>query len=430
MLISVPLERPKETAECSVELIGVDLLVRLDAVRKNLSNILRYFGSLAHVHGCAFQFACRVYKGQIRKTAAEFLLFKGCENQPALTFLSSTTGAAKAMDVRVALAGETDLNNVRDVGEVHTSGRDVGREEDARLAEAEVVCGPSPLGLGEFGVDFETAHTGKGRVALEAATELVEDGGSESDFCSAVEVDNGFERTRFAGLGELVLLENEFVQSRYDIFKAGDVDVFLRDSLMCWLLVFLDTLGKVEARAHCPAHEINDIAGNCGGEHQVLALDFGGIRQKVLNLIDLLCEAIIEQTIGLVHDQRVQVRGPDAGIIVRENIVDTAWCADEEMTSFALRLLEHGPLLCSADCDLHNDAGIGNHLLGLDRDLLGQFSRRGDDDGSDVVWFGALVSAGLLAQLRVVLDDSLDNGDEEAEGFARTGLCLRNTIES
>lgn len=66
-------------------------------------------------------------------------------------------------------------------------------------------------------------------------------------------------------------------------------------------------------------------------------------------------------------------------------------------------------------------------LFGLDSDLLSQLTRGRDDNGPDIVWLGALVAASLLAELGVVLDDSLDDGNEETQSFASTGLCLCDT---
>ena len=79
------------------------------------------------------------------------------------------------MDVRVALTGKTDLDDVCDFWEVHTAGCYIRGEEDTRLRMAEVICGTSTLLLGELGMDFETPETGERCVALEAAAELVKD---------------------------------------------------------------------------------------------------------------------------------------------------------------------------------------------------------------------------------------------------------------
>lgn len=96
------------------------------------------------------------------------------------------------------------------------------------------------------------------------------------------------------------------------------------------------------------------------------------------------------------------------------------------MASFTLSLLEHEPLLCASDGSLDNDASPRGDFLGFDGNLLGQFSRGRNDNGPDVVGPGALVASDPFAELWVVLDDTLDDGDEETQRLTSTSLCLCN----
>ena len=98
------------------------------------------------------------------------------------------------------------------------------------------------------------------------------------------------------------------------------------------------------------------------------------------------------------------------------------------MTSFTLRLQKHGPFLCTSDCNLDDNASARDYLLSLDCNLFGKLAGRRDDNGPDVVGFGAFVAFGLLAELGVILDDSLDDGNEETECFTGTSLCLCNAV--
>lgn len=100
------------------------------------------------------------------------------------------------------------------------------------------------------------------------------------------------------------------------------------------------------------------------------------------------------------------------------------------MAALALRLLQHSALLCATHSRLHNDAGARRDLLGLNGNLLCQLAGGRDDDGPDVVRLRPLVSADSLAELGIVLHDSLDDGDEETERLAGTRLCLRDTTQS
>jgi hypothetical protein len=62
LLVAVPLERAEQATERRVELVGIHLLVRLDAVGQDLADVLRDLGGLAHVYGCAFEVARGVGK--------------------------------------------------------------------------------------------------------------------------------------------------------------------------------------------------------------------------------------------------------------------------------------------------------------------------------------------------------------------------------
>ena len=99
------------------------------------------------------------------------------------------------------------------------------------------------------------------------------------------------------------------------------------------------------------------------------------------------------------------------------------------MASFTLSLLEHSPLLCASNRNLDDNASARNNLLSLYCNLFGKLSGGRDDDRPNVVGPGALVASDLLAKFWVVLDDSLNNGNEETEGFTGTSLCLRNAVK-
>ena len=139
VLVAVPLEATEEAAERSVELVRVDLLVCLGGVLEDLANVLGNLGGLAHIDSGSLKLGCGIAEGQATETAADLVPLKGCDIQPALALLAGTTGTAETVDVGLAVTGETDLDYVGDVGKVHTASCDVGREEDARLAVAEVI---------------------------------------------------------------------------------------------------------------------------------------------------------------------------------------------------------------------------------------------------------------------------------------------------
>jgi hypothetical protein len=319
-------------------------------------------------------FASSVNERQVAKATADFSLLIGCEEDPALSLLAGTTGTSETMDVGFTVAGKTNLDNVSDIGEVHSSCCDVGGEEDTGFSVAEVVCCTGTLCLRELGMDFKSAKTSEWSVALEATAELVHDGRGECDLCSAVEICDSLERTGFTRIRGLVALQDKLVQRRHDVLETGEVDELLGYSLMCRLLVLADTLGEVKTGAERLADKINDVAGYGRGKHHVLAIDDLWIWEVLPDLVDFRRETVVEQAISLVHDQCVQVWGLDAGVGVAENVIQSSWSTDHQVASLTAGLVKHSSLLSSTDGYLHHDAGSLCDLLRLDCDLLSQFS--------------------------------------------------------
>ena len=278
-------------------------------------------------------------------------------------------------------------------------------------------------------MDLKVAEVGEGVVARPgAATELVEDGGSECDLGCGVEVEDSLEGAGTTVGGGILLPEDQLVESWHDVLEASNVDLLLGDTGVGGLLLLVNALGEVEARAKGAADKIDHVAGNSGREHEVLALHLGRIGEVSPDLVDLLGETVVQQAIGLVHDEGVQVGGLDAGVRVGKDVEKTSGSADEDVAALALCLLQHHALLGSSHGGLDDEAGVDGDLLGLYANLLGELARGRDDDGPDVVGLRSLVAAGLLAELGVSCDDALDDGDKESEGFAGTSLCLGDTV--
>jgi hypothetical protein len=78
-------------------------------------------GGLRHIDGCTLEFICCLYERQIPETTGHFTFLKGCEENPAFALLACTGGTSETMDVGFALAGKTDLDDVRDIGEIHST---------------------------------------------------------------------------------------------------------------------------------------------------------------------------------------------------------------------------------------------------------------------------------------------------------------------
>lgn len=280
-------------------------------------------------------------------------------------------------------------------------------------------------------MDLEVAELVQGVVALgpaEAATELIEDGGGESDLGGGVEVHDSLEGAGSALGGLLLLLQDQLIERGHDVLEASNQDLLLGDTGVCGLLLLVDALGEVEAGAEGAADKVDDVAGNGGREHEVLALDLFRIGEVGPDLVDLLGEAVVEQTVSLVHDESVEVGCLDARVGIGEDVEETAGGSNEDVATLALGLLQHHTLLCAANSSLDDQASVLGDLLGLDGDLLGELTGGRDDDGPDIVCFGALVATGLLAELGVARDDALNDGNEETKCLAGTGLCLCDAV--
>jgi len=79
------------------------------------------------------------------------------------------------------------------------------------------------------------------------------------------------------------------------------------------------------------------------------------------------------------------------------------------------------PLLRAADGSLHFDGSVAHYLLGLDSNLLSQFTGRRDDQGADVADRGSVAVPSFEVG---VAQDALDDGQQEGQGLAsaRSGL--------
>ena len=121
MLVAVPLEATEQTTERSVKLIGVDLLVRLSDILEDLADVLGNLCGLAHIDFGSLKLGCGIVERQTVETAADLALLEGCENDPALALLASATRAAKTVDVGFAVARKTDLDDMADIGKIHSS---------------------------------------------------------------------------------------------------------------------------------------------------------------------------------------------------------------------------------------------------------------------------------------------------------------------
>lgn len=287
----------------------------------------RDLGLLAHIHGCGFEAGVALDR-QLLESVAHLVGLGLGQDEPALALLAGAGGAADAVDVGLAVAGQAHLDDVGDVGEVHAARCHVGGEENAGLAAAEVVGGAGALGLRQAAVDLVDAGGGEGVVCAAGATgggsvgaEVAEDGGGEVDFGCGVEVDDCLERSSAGLLGGLDLAAAELDQGGDGVLEAVDSDELLRHALVGWLLVVADRADELEAWAESLVDELDDFPGDSGAEHQGLARLLLDVGKEIHNLADLGVETLVEESVGLIEDKRVETRCGNTAVPVAEDIL-------------------------------------------------------------------------------------------------------------
>jgi hypothetical protein len=95
--------------------------VCLNAILENLTDVLRHLGGLAHIDLSSLKAGCGLLERQTAEAATDLARLERCDDQPALTLLAGTTGTAKTVNVGLAVAGETDLDYVGDIGKIHST---------------------------------------------------------------------------------------------------------------------------------------------------------------------------------------------------------------------------------------------------------------------------------------------------------------------
>lgn len=117
--------------------------------------------------------------------------------------------AAQSVDVLVGALRGADLDDVRDLGEVHAAGDDVGGEEDRAGRFAEGVAGVGAGDLREPRVDLEDGGRVQQVPALAFFLQGPEDAVGELDFGGGLEEDDRFEGGSGVFFGELAFAELE-----------------------------------------------------------------------------------------------------------------------------------------------------------------------------------------------------------------------------
>jgi hypothetical protein len=293
--------------------------------------------------------------------------------------------AAHAVDVLLRVIGRVVLDDPVDVGDVEAAGRDVGAEEDAALGLAEVEKGHGALRLLLLAVDVRDGDV-----------DVVEELAVVLDAVAAGEEDHDL-------LVLEVLLEEGVEQQEALLGRAHDVplleglhrraDVVVADA---------DVLGRA---GDGELGEVLDLLGLRRGEEGRLAL----LGQVADDCVHLLLEALLEEAVRLVDDERRKV-GDDEALGVLEVVEEAPRGRDEDVDAL-LELLGLGAAVGAAHDEAKGLAVVRHQVRELPVDLQGELAGRGDDDRAEPV-----------ARLELHLGEELDGGHEEGEGLSAARL--------
>ena len=176
--------------------------------------------------------------------------FEGREDEPPLPGASRATGPAEPVDVLLSVVRQPNLNDVRDVGVVDASGRDVGGKQHRALAVAELFAGPVAVGLALPTVNFNDGdiHT------------LVEQIGIKGRQLRRGEEDDDLVVDRFAPHG----LEHDLHDTNEEPVHRWEDDVTLLHVNIGLGTLVVDAIDRDEVAFHGLSHHCLEILGHGG----------------------------------------------------------------------------------------------------------------------------------------------------------------------
>lgn len=430
------LESTDRGHEGSEFVVTGDLLGGISSLDKDRGDVSWKLSVLGHIDLGGLELSVWL-DWQTAEHLATLLHLEIGDEDVSLTSLVTTAGTSDPVDVLVTVWWETDLDNVGDTWEIHSTGSHIRGDEDGRWKLAEALRNASTLLLGELAVHLHDLGWVKWVLGTEVVgvstwgAKVLEDTGVKVDVGGGGEVDDGLEWAGLVALvGLLDLLGAQLDKSWRQVLEVVTWNNLLWNLLVGWCLVWVDSLDELEVLLESRSDQAHDLAWNSGGEEKGLSVDLLAWWENLHDLLNVLGETLIQETIGLVEDDRLQAWCRDLAVWVGEEIIKTTWSGNKQVAALALHLVEHLSLVGSTDGDLHLDGGTTGDLLGLNGDLLSQLASRRDDDGADVGCACALVSAWSLRELRGVLDDGLDDWNEETKSLSGSGSCLCNAVAS
>ncbi len=313
--------------------------------------------------------------------APEQVTLGGIAERDRLAIHAGTRGAADAVDVGLGLFRQIVIHHERDTLDVDAASGDVGRDEDAAAARAEIFQRALTGVLALVAVD----RLGGDAIAAQLLDDLVR------HVLHADERDDEAFRMLLDEVGKslrLVVASDE-----------GDmlVDAFHRGRGGS----HFDAGGVVDDRRG----EFLDGRRHRGGEQKRLAAR----RQLGDDALDLMHEAEIEHAVRFVENENFDLVQGD--MLLALEILQTARGGDENIDATVQSAdLRHG-------AHATEDGGMGQAQVAAVRgealaDLGGEFARRGEDQGAGALRTSHGVGGG----------EALQNGEREGGRLAGAGL--------
>ncbi len=294
-----------------------------------------------------------------------------------------TGGTAGAVQVVLVVAGRVHVQDQVDAVDVDAARGDVRRDQDVDVPVLEVGQGAGAGALGHAAVQRVGLHAGLAQLLGDAVGAQL--GADEDDRAALAGGDRGGDRRLVLGLHDedVVRHRRDGALGRVHLVGDGAVQVAVDEGL--------------------------DLVLHRGGEEHALAAR----RDLVEQLGDLGQEAQVGHLVGLVQDGDLHVlQGAGAAV---DDVAQAARGGDEDVDTAlqGVDLVAHGG--AAAD-DLHLQADdVAVRLEGV-RDLHGQLTGRGEDDGAGPLLLGA--AAGQLGQGR----------QTEGEGLAGAGAATAEDV--
>lgn len=299
------------------------------------------------------------------------------------TLATESARTTDAMDVILTVAGEVVVDDQANLLNVDTPSPHVGRNKHSAVALSEILHNTISLLLGHI-----TVHAADGEVGF---AHLI---GQPVDLPAGIAENNSL------GNSEGVV----------EIAKGIEFPVFLLHSNEVLLEAFEGQLITLDQDTDGVGHELRGHVEHIVREGGRDDNDLCGRRKIAVHIVDLLAETLVEELIGFIENQHLDVSG--AKMAAANHIGNTARGAGHNVLTIvelANILSNVGTTNASMALDVHVVSQRHDNALNLGR----KFAGRGKDEGL------GLADGGV---------DNLKHRNRESGCFAGTGLGLGDGV--